>query len=111
MSTSNEYQLQLVFQTFEKDFQLNIHKVARLYNIFHTILTHYINGRSIYADTIANSRKLTALEKEMVVREVFDLDLRRFFPRMYDVKDMVNRLLTTRDAIYIGSYWVFNFVK
>ena len=51
---SNEHQLQLVYQTFEKDPQLNIHKAARLYNILRTTLSNRINSRSIYIDTIAN---------------------------------------------------------
>ncbi len=54
MSTSNEYQLQLVFQIFEKDFQLSIREAIQLYNISRTILTYRINGRSIYTDIITN---------------------------------------------------------
>ncbi len=66
-STSNEYQLQLTFQTFEKDPQLNVHKAVRLYNIFHSTLSIRINGVFIRAITIANSRKLTVLKEEVVV--------------------------------------------
>ncbi|SRR6266566_5598218 len=104
MSTSNEYQLQLALQTFEKDFQLNIYKAIRLYNIFRTTLTHYINGRSTYIDIIANSRKLTALEEEVVVRKILDLDSQRFPPRIYDIKDIANRLLAIYDTMYIGPH-------
>ncbi len=53
-STSNESQLQLVLQTFEKDPQLSINKAIQLYNILHTILSTRIKGRSIYIDIIAN---------------------------------------------------------
>jgi len=53
-STSNECQLQLVLQTFEKDPHLNIHEVVRLFNILRTILTYRINNRSIYTDIIPN---------------------------------------------------------
>src|SRR6266699_6176649 len=101
-STSNEYQLQLVLQAFEKDLQLNVRKVVRLYNILHSILSIRINNVSIYAITIANLRKLIALEKEVVVQKVFDLDSRGFFLRIYNVEDMVNRLLAICDAICVG---------
>ncbi len=63
----NERQLQFAFQTFEKDPQLDIYKTVRLYNIFHSILSYRINGRSIYIYIIANLRKLTALEEEVIV--------------------------------------------
>ena len=111
MSTSNEYQLQLTLQTFEKDLQLNIRKAVQLYNIPRITLTHYINGRSIYANIIINLQKLTALEEEVVVREVLDLDSRRFLPRMYDMEDMANRLLATYDATCVRPYWASNFIK
>ncbi len=111
VSTSNEYQLQLVFQTFEKNFQLNVRKATRLYNILYSTLSIRINGVSTRTITIANSRKLTALEEEVVVQKVFDLDSRRFLPRIYDVEDIANRLLAIYDIIYVGPYWVSNFVK
>ncbi len=80
MSTSNEYQVQLVLQTFEKDLQLNIRKAVQLYNIPRTTLTHRINGRSIRTDIIANSRKLTVLEEKMIVQKVLNLNSRKFLP-------------------------------
>ncbi len=110
-STSNENQLQLVFQTFERDLQLSINEAARFYNIPRTTLSARIKGRSIYVDVITNSRKLTTLKEEVVVQEVFDLDLQGFLPRIYNIKDIANRLLAIRNATYIGLHWTFNFVK
>ncbi len=110
-STSNKCQLQLTFQTFEKDLQLNVREAVRFYNILYSILSIRINGVSIRTTIIINSRKLTALKEEVVVREVFDLDSRGFPPRIYNIEDMVNRLLAIYDTIYIGLYWVSNFVK
>ncbi len=104
LSTSNKYQLQLVLQTFEKDLQLSIHKAVRLYNILRITLTYYINDRSIYADIIINSQKLTALEEEMVVQEVFDLDSQGFPPRIYNIKDIANRLLTIYNTMRVRLY-------
>ena len=54
-STFNENQLQLVFQTFEKDFQLSINEAVQFYNIPRTTLSIRIKDRSIYTDAIANS--------------------------------------------------------
>ncbi|SRR6266566_4178264 len=111
VSPSNDSQLQLVFQAFERDPQLSICKFVRFYNILCTILSARINSRSTYVDTIANSRKLTALKEEIIVRKVFDLDSQGFPPRMYDIEDIINRLLTIYDATHIGLHEVSNFVK
>ncbi len=102
--TSNKSQLQLALQVFEKDPQLSINKAIRFYNIPCITLSTRIKGRSIYTNVITNSRKLTVLKEEVVIQEVFDLDSRRFPPRIYDIKDIVNRLLIIYDAIYIGLY-------
>ncbi len=110
-STSNKCQLQLAFQTFEKDLQLNIYKATQFYNILCITLSTRINGVSIRENIITNSQKLTTLEKEVVVREVFNIDSRRFPPRIYNVKDIVNWLLMIYDAICVGLRWTFNFVK
>src|SRR6266699_4518460 len=110
-STSNKSQLQLALQTFKKDPQLNINEATRLYNILCTTLSTRIKGCSIRINIIANLQKLTALEKKVVVQEVFDLDSRRFPLWIYDVEDITNRLLTIYNATYIGLYWVSNFIK
>src|SRR6266566_3972109 len=109
-STSNECQLQLALQAFEKDLQFNVRKTVRLYNILHSTLSIRINGVFTCATIMANSQKLTALEEKVVIREVFDLDSRRFPLRIYDMEDIINRLLAIRDAIYVGLRWVSNFV-
>ena len=66
--------MQLAFQTFEKDLQLNIRKIARLYNILRTTLSTQINNVSIYTNIITNLRKLIVLKEEVVVQKVLDLD-------------------------------------
>ncbi len=103
-STSNECQLQLTFQTFEKDLQLNIRKAMRFYNVLRTILSIRINDVFVRTSIIVNSRKLTVLKEEVVVQEVLDLDLRGFPPRIYDIEDIVNRLLAICDAMYVELY-------
>ena len=111
VSPSNDNQLQLALQAFERDPQLSIRELARFYNILRTILSTRINGRSICVATIANLRKLTVLEEEVVVREVLDLDFREFPPRMSDVEDIANRLLAICDTMCMGPYWTSNFIK
>ena len=103
--------MQFVFQTFEKDPQFNVREAIQLYNIFHSTLSTRINDVFTYAIIIANSRKLTTLKKEVVVRKILDLDSQRFLLWIYDIEDIANRLLAIYDAIYVGPCWISNFVK
>src|SRR6266699_3694956 len=97
-STSNEHQLQLACQTFEKDPQLSIRKTVRLYNILRITLFDRINSRLIHIDIIVNLRKLIVLKEEVIIQKVFNLDSRRFPLQIYDMEDMINRLLTIYDT-------------
>ncbi len=100
-STSNEHQLQLACQTFEKDPQLSIRKTVRLYNILRITLFDRINSRLIHIDIIVNLRKLIVLKEEVIIQKVFNLDSQRFPLQIYDMEDMINRLLTIYDTTYI----------
>ncbi len=111
VSPSNDNQLQLVLQAFERDPQFNIYKFARFYNIPCTTLSIWINGRSIRTNIIANSQKLIMLKKKVVVRKILDLNSQGFPLRIHDIENMVNRLLATYDTTYVGLCWVSNFVK
>jgi hypothetical protein len=58
-----------------------------------------------------NSKKLTELEEEVIVRYILDLDGRGFAPTYTAAHDMADKLLTARSAGCIGVHWPRNFVK
>jgi hypothetical protein len=62
-------------------------------------------------DCQPNSRKLTQLEEEVIVKYILDLDLRGFAPTYAAVRDMANSLLAARGAGQVGVHWPRNFVK
>ena len=47
----------------------------------------------------------------MIVRHILELDLRGFTPTLGAVKDMADKLLTTRAAGQVGKNWPTNFVN
>jgi hypothetical protein len=68
-------------------------------------------GRPARRDCQPNSKKLTQLEEEVVVKYIPDLDLRGFAPTYAAVRDMANSLLAARRAGQVGVHWPRNFVK
>jgi hypothetical protein len=62
-------------------------------------------------DIPANSRKLTDLEKKILVQYILDLATKGFPPRVSVVEDMANRLLATRDSPRVGTRWPYNFIN
>ena len=68
-------------------------------------------GNPARGDCQPNSKKLTQLEEEVVVKYILDLDLRGFAPTYAAVRDMANSLLAARSAGQVGVHWPRNFVK
>ena len=68
-------------------------------------------GRPARHECQPNSKKLTQLEEEVVVKYIPDIDLRGFAPTYVAVRDMANSLLAARNAGQVGVHWPRNFLK
>jgi hypothetical protein len=68
-------------------------------------------GKLARRDCQPNSKKLTQLEEELIVKYILNPDLRGFAPTYAAVRDMANRLLAARGANQVGVHWPRNFVK
>jgi len=58
-----------------------------------------------------NSKKLTKLKEEVIVRHILELDSRGFAPTLGAIKDIVDKLLTARATRQVGKNWPTNFVN
>ena len=70
----------LVIQTLRTSLHLKVTKVARIYNVPPKTLKARLLGQPSRQDCIANSRKLTSLEEEVIIQHILDLDSRSFPP-------------------------------
>jgi hypothetical protein len=55
-------------------------KAVLIYNIFYTTLNYRFYGTIARRDSMLNSRAITELEKQTIVKYVFDLNSREFPP-------------------------------
>src|SRR5512140_472598 len=86
----NEAQLQLALQAMERDPKLSIRAAVKRYLVPRTTLDDRRNGMLPRAETVPNSRNLTPLEEEVIVRRVLDLYEQGFSPGYDLVEDMAN---------------------
>ena len=110
-SLPKESRMILALEALKKDPQLSVRKAATLYEIPESSLRDRRTGMRPRCEAPANSRKLTDLEEKVLLERVLDLDTRGFQPRLSDVREMVDRLCTTRDASRVGPRWANGFVK
>jgi hypothetical protein len=111
VSPSNEAQLILALDALRKNPKLRLSEAARVYSVPYNTLRDRRVGRPVRRDIPPNSRKLTDLEEQTIVRYIIELCTRVFYPRFAYVEDMANRLLRERDASPVGKLWAYNFVK
>ena len=88
----------------ERDFQLALLAISRAqirsgrkaiatYNVPRTTLYSRRAGRPSRRDCQPNSKKLTKVEEEAIIKYILDLDLRRFTPNLATIREIANKLL------------------
>ena len=68
-------------------------------------------GTKARGDCTANSRLLTDLEEEILVKHLLDLDSRGFSANLKRLEDMANSILRARASRTAGKRWAGNFIK
>jgi predicted XRE-type DNA-binding protein len=109
--TWRESDMTIAINTLRTSPHLKISRVARIFHVPRTTLSDRVKGKSSRQDILANLRKLTDLEEEVIVRYILDLDSRAFPPRRSSVEDMANRILADRNGGRVGKNWTTNFVQ
>ena len=109
--TLKEARVILAVEAIQNNPKLSIRNAAKIYNVADRTIRRRLAGQPARRDCTANSKKLTQLEEEAIVRYIIELSERAFPPRLCGVEDMANHLLRERDAPPIGKLWAHRFVK
>jgi hypothetical protein len=105
-SEDNERNIILALQAMQNDPKLSARAAGKIYTCDHQTLSRRRRGVKPRRDISANSRKLTDLEKSVLVQYILDLATKEFPPRLSIAEDMANRLLATCDKSRVGIRWV-----
>jgi hypothetical protein len=108
---SNEADVQLAISAIHTSEILAVSRAASAYNVVESTLRNRRAGKPARRDCKPNSKKLTQLEEEVIVRYILDLDTRGFAPTYAAVRDMADKLLAARGGGHVGVHWPRNFVK
>jgi hypothetical protein len=84
---------------------------AQTFDVSRSTLARRRAGKPARRDCQPNSRKLTQLEEEVIVKHVLDLDQRGFAPAYAAVRDIADKLLAARGGGRVGINWPSTFVK
>ena len=103
-SVSNEADVQLAILAINSHQIIANRRAADVYNVPESTLRDRRAGKAARRDCQPNSKKLTQLEEEVIVKYILNLDLRGFAPTYAAVRDMANSLLAARGAGQVGVH-------
>jgi hypothetical protein len=106
----HEGRLQLALAAYRAG-QFQSHRAAaRAFNVKRRVLDQRARGIPFRADTLPNRLKLTRTEEQTIVRYILDLDSRGFAPRLCEVADIADKVLSVRGGEPVGKHWAERFV-
>ena len=109
--TYSEADITLAISAISQNQIKSVRRAASTFNVARSTLRSRRAGITARRDCQPNSKKLTKLEEEVIVRHILDLDSRGFAPTLGAVRDMADKLLAERGASQVGKNWPTNFVK
>jgi hypothetical protein len=101
--------LQLAIQATIEDRDESERRVITAFSVPRTTVRRRRQGACSRQDREPNSKKLSKLEEEALVRRILNLDQRGIGATRAMVQDMANDLLTERGGKPVGKHWVDNF--
>jgi hypothetical protein len=95
---SNEADIQLAIAAISTSQIRAVSRAAATYNVVESTLRNRRASKPAQRDCQPNSKKLTTLEEEVVIRNILHLDQREFAPTYAAVRNIANTLLAQRSA-------------
>jgi len=111
LSTSNEADIQLAISSINSRQSQSNRKAAGVYSLSEWTIRRRRAGVPARRDCQPNSKKLTQLEEEVIIRHILDLDRRGFAPPYAVIRDLADQLLAARGRGRVGVNWPSTFVK
>ena len=99
----HEGRLQLALRAYNSG-QFRSHRATAVaFNVKHYTLSERARGILFRLKIPANCLKLTRTEEQTIVRYILNLDSRGFAPRLCEVADIADKLLTARGRKLVGK--------
>jgi hypothetical protein len=106
-----EGRIDLALQGFQSGQFETIRRAAAAFDVPHQRLSDRLHGICFRHRKRANGHKLTSSDEHTIIQYILDLDARGFAPRLSEVADMADKLLTARGKEPVGKNWTERFIS
>ena len=100
---SNEARVLLALEALQNNKKLSLKAIVKIYNIDRITLSRRRDGKPIRRNSPVNSKKLTQIEEEAIVRYILKLATQSFLLKLYNIENIANQLLRVYNAPPIGK--------
>jgi hypothetical protein len=99
-----EAKIILAIKAIRTSKKLSYRKATKLYQISYSILCDRINNRTTLPKRRPTNIKLIILEEEVIIRNILDIDSRRFVSQLASIKDIANYILKSQGGRYVNKF-------
>ena len=110
-SSYTEADIQLAISDIQFQRVRGYRSTTRIYKVPQSTLSDRYARRYSRRDYEPNSKRLSILQEEALVRHILEQSKRGFAPTKYSVRDIANKLLQEQGSKPVGVNWVDNFIK
>ena len=103
-ASNREGRIKLALSAYHAGQFKSLRRAAAAFNIPSSTLIDQYNGIAYLPDRRNGRHKLTSTEEQTIVQYILNLDSRGFPPRLCEVADMADKLLTARGAEPVGKH-------
>ncbi len=100
---SKEIKITLAIEAIRTTKKMSIRRTVKTYNLPESSLRNRMKDITPLTERRNGRYRLTPTKEETFLRYILDLDSRKFTPRIDDIEDITNILLTTRNTERIGA--------
>jgi len=104
---TQEAKIILAIKAIRTSKKLSYRKIAKLYQVLFSILNSRINGRTTFFEQWSANVKLSKPKKEVIIRNILDIDSRGFIPWLTDIEDMANYILESQGGKRVDKLWAY----
>ena len=108
---TNKARIIIAIKAIRTSKKLSCRAAAKIYKVPESTLHDRMISWTSISELRPGASKLTELEEDVIVRNIFDIDTREFAPWLAGVEDMANFTLNSRGGKRVRELWAYRFIQ
>jgi len=89
-STLKKVRIILTFKAIQRNKNLTLYTIGKIYNIYYIIFLQQYNSKFIQRDISTNLHNFINLKEKTIIQYIIKLCMRIFYPQLYYIENIAN---------------------